>query len=148
MTVPLTSASEPTEPGFVKTVGDRFADLHEARYGHANLGAPIEFVMLRTTAFGDLGKPSPQKWPSATTTEFAHEIRKVVFAGEPQDSIVVRRDYLLVGHTFAGPAVVTEDTATTVVPPHHTVTVDEIGSLIIRASNSVHSSSARGQGSK
>ena len=32
-----------------------------------------------------------------------------------------------------GPAIVIEDTATTVVPPLHTVTVDDIGSLIIRA---------------
>lgn len=136
LTVPLASATEPTEPGFLKTVAERFADLHEARYGHANLGAPIEFVMLRTTAFGDLGKPAPQKWPVANDAGFPHEIRKVVFAGEPRDSIVVRRDDLLVGHTFVGPAVVTEDTATTVVPPNYIVTVDEIGSLIIRGKES------------
>ncbi len=136
LTVPLTSATEPTEPGFVKTVAERFADVHEARYGHANLGAPIEFVMLRTTAFGDLGKPAPQKWSTATNAGFPHVISKVVFGGEPRDSIVVRRDDLLVGHTFVGPAVVTEDTATTVVPPDYTVTIDEIGSLIIRGKES------------
>jgi N-methylhydantoinase A len=133
LTVPLTSATEPTEPIFVKVVAERFADLHQARYGHANLGAPIEFVMLRTTAFGELGKPQPQKWLPAASSDFPHEIRRVVFGGEPRDSIVVRRDDLLVGHTFVGPAIVTEDTATTVVPPQYTVTVDEIGSLIIRA---------------
>ena len=45
---------------------------------------------------------------------------------------MVRRDDLYVGHTFNGPAIVLEDTATTVVPPDHTVGVDGIGSLIIR----------------
>ncbi len=136
LTVQLASATEPTEPGFVKTVAERFAVVHEARYGHANLGAPIEFVMLRTTAFGDLGKPAPQKWATATDVAFPHVISKVAFAGEPRDSMIVRRDDLLVGHTFVGPAVVTEDTATTVVPPGYTVTIDEIGSLIIRGKES------------
>jgi N-methylhydantoinase A len=132
LTVPLTDADEPARPDFLATVAQRFADLHKSRYGHANLGAPIEFVTLRTAAFGDLGQPEPQKWPAATSAEFPHEIRTVVFDGEPRESIVVRRDNLFVGHTFDGPAVVIEDTATTVVPPGHTVGVDEIGSLLIR----------------
>ena len=131
LTVPLTGAAEPLEPGFVKTVAERFADLHQARYGHANLGAPIEFVMLRTAAVGDLGRPAPQQWPAAQTTDFPHQVRSVVFGGRPQDALIVRRDDLLVGHTFTGPAIVTEDTATTVVPPGYEVTVDDIGSLLI-----------------
>jgi N-methylhydantoinase A len=133
LTVPLINADEPEQPDFLTVIARRFAELHETRYGHANLGAPIEFVMLRTTAFGDLGQPAPQKWPPAESAQFPHEIRQVVFDGEPRDSIVVRRDDLFVGHSFEGPAIVVEDTATTVVPPLHTVTVDDIGSLIIRA---------------
>jgi len=132
LTVPLTDASEPDTPGFIKTLAQRFAELHQARYGHANLGAPIELVTLRTTANGDLGQPAPQKWPPASAPDFPHEIRQVVFGGVRCDAILVRRDDLFVGHTFAGPAVVLEDTATTVVPPGYTVAVDDIGSLIIR----------------
>jgi N-methylhydantoinase A len=132
LTVPLTGADEPSEKDFIDTVGRRFADLHKTRYGHANLGAPIEFVTLRTAAFGDLGRPEPQKWPAAEKAEFPHDIRSVVFDGEGRDSVVVRRDDLFVGHTFDGPAVVVEDTATTVVPPGYTVRVDDIGSLVIR----------------
>jgi N-methylhydantoinase A len=132
LTVPLLDADEPTTEGFVTTVAQRFAELHESRYGHANLGAPIEFVTLRTTAFGDLGQPAPQKWPAADVPEFPYEVRDVVFGDESRPAMVVRRDDLLVGHTFDGPAIVLEDTATTVVPPGYTVTVDSIGSLIIR----------------
>ena len=132
LTVPLQDAAEPTHPDFVKIVAQRFADLHEARYGHANLGAPIEFVTLRTAAFGDLGRPAPQEWPAKTSEQFTHEVRQVVFDGEATDTVVVHRDDLFVGHHFDGPAVVNEATATTVVPPGYTVTVDPIGSLVIR----------------
>jgi N-methylhydantoinase A len=132
LTVPLTSAGEPAEPDFLTTVAKRFAELHEARYGHSNLGAPIEFVTLRTATFGDLGQPAPEKWPTATSPAFPHRIRPVIFAGEPRDAIVARRDDLLVGHTLDGPAVIVEDTATTVVPPDHSLSIDDIGSLIIR----------------
>ena len=132
LTVPLLDAAEPTTPGFLEAVAKRFAQLHEARYGHANLGAPIEFVTLRTTAFGDLGKPTPQKWPAATTPEFPFETRQVVFDGEARDTILAHRDDLLAGHRVSGPAVIIEDTATTVVPPGYLLTVDDIGSLIIR----------------
>jgi len=136
LTVPLTGADEPKENDFLVTVAERFGDMHEGRYGHANRGAPIEFVTLRAAAFGDFEQPPPQTWPAATTAEFPHQIRKVVFGGEPVDSLLVRRDDLGAGHTFAGPAVIVEDTATTVVPPDYDVTVDEIGSLLIRARRS------------
>lgn len=132
LTVPLIDAEEPAAPEFPATVAQRFAELHESRYGHANLGAPIEFVTLRTTAFGDLGQPDVQKWPAAESPDFPHVTRTVVFDGQPRDTKLVRRDDLYVGHTFDGPAVVLEDTATTVIPPDHAVTVDDIGSLIIR----------------
>jgi N-methylhydantoinase A len=132
LTVPLTSADEPREADFRAEVARRFADQHKARYGHANLGAPIEFVTLRTAAFGDLGRPGPQAWPVATSPDFPRQIRQVVFDGAPRDTVVVRRDDLRVGHEFEGPAVIVEDTATTVVPPDYTVSVDPIGSLVIR----------------
>jgi N-methylhydantoinase A len=137
LTVPLTGADEPNDPDFLPNVAQRFADLHKNRYGHANLGAPIEFVTLRTAAFGDLGRPEPQKWPAATSADFPYEIRTVVFDGTGRDTIVARRDDLFVGHTFDGPAVVIEDTATTVVPPDYAVSVDDIGSLVIRRKDSL-----------
>lgn len=133
LTVPLTDAGEPAAAHFLTTIAERFAELHKSRYGHSNLGAPIEFVTLRSTAFGDLGRPEPQKWPRAENPGFPHEIRQVVFGGEACDTVVARRDDLFAGHRVTGPAVIVEDTATTVVPPDYEVTVDDIGSLIIRA---------------
>jgi N-methylhydantoinase A len=133
LTVPLQSASEPTDPDFLTTVARRFADLHQARYGHSNAGAPIEFVTLRTAAFGDLGQPTAEKWPAASSPDFPHQVRPVIFDRVAQDTVVVHRDDLLVGHILVGPAVIVEATATTVVPPDHSVTIDDIGALIIRS---------------
>jgi N-methylhydantoinase A len=133
LTVPLDGADEPLDEEFLTAIAERFAKMHESRYGHANLGAPIEFVTLRTTGWGDLGKPAPQVWPTATSQQFEHEVRPVVFAGERHDTTVVHRDVLFTGHTFSGPAVIVEATATTVVPPGYDIRVDSLGSLIVRA---------------
>lgn len=137
LTVPLESADESSGEQFLAVVAERFAKMHESRYGHANLGAPIELVTLRTTGWGDLGKPAPQAWPMASSPDFAHAVRPVVFAGEQHDTVIVHRDVLFSGHRLSGPAVIVEATATTVVPPGYDITVDAIGSLIVRAQSEV-----------
>lgn len=132
LSVPLTSATEPLEDGFIERLGERFAAQYEERYGHANLGAPIEVVTLRTRVTGELDSSDSLQIAEATTQEFPHEIRRVVFEQREWDTIVVDRSVLGAGHTFEGPAVVVEATATTVVPPRFSVTVESHGALTIR----------------
>ncbi|MEE1927080.1 hydantoinase/oxoprolinase family protein [Streptomyces sp. TRM 70351] len=132
LTVPLTAPDEPASPGFRRRVAERFARLHESRYGHANPGAPVEFTALRVTALGDLGRAGPERVPPAGGAPVPGRGRPVVFAGRRHPARVVAREELRAGHAFAGPAVVTEPTATTVVPPGHRVTMDSFGSLVIR----------------
>jgi N-methylhydantoinase A len=43
------------------------------------------------------------------------------------------RAYLLAGHAFAGPCVVSQDDCTTCVPPGFDCRVDDYGNLFIRA---------------
>lgn len=133
ITVPVESADEPLCGDFLRTLAARFAHHHQSRYGHSNLGAPIEVVTLRTAAFGDLGRAEPERIPQANGIDFPHEIRSVVFDRAPWETSVVWRDDLRAGHKLDGPVVILEDTATTVAPPQFTVTVDEIGSLLIRS---------------
>lgn len=130
--VPLSSSDEVAQPGFVEILADQFADLHQTRYGHSTPGAPIEVTALRARALGRLGGLPASSIPAATGPEFDHEIREVIFDGAAQPTIVVRRSSLAAGHTFTGPAVIVEDTATTVVPPLYDVSVDEFGSIVIR----------------
>jgi N-methylhydantoinase A len=131
LTIPLRDADEPLKIDFLDDLGARFATAYEARYGHSTLGAPIEIVTLRTRVVGRLESANPFVIAPAEGPEFAHEIRKVIFDGQELDTVVTERDALRAGHTFAGPSIVIEATATTVVPPGFSVAVDEHGSLII-----------------
>lgn len=131
LTVPLENADEPLRDDFLDALGSRFATAYEARYGHSTLGAPIEIVTLRTRVVGRLESASAFTIAPAEGPEFDHEIRKVIFDGQELDTVVTERDSLRAGHTFSGPAIVIESTATTVVPPDFLVAVDEHGSLII-----------------
>jgi N-methylhydantoinase A len=135
LNVPLTSADEPESPDFVANLARRFSAMYHERYGHSNLGAPIEIVTLRTQAVGDLGRLEAPSYVTAQGPEFKHEIRQVVFDHVEHSTTVVRRDDLGAGHTFEGPAIIVEQTATTVVPPGFNVKVDEFGSLVIRTEN-------------
>jgi len=60
---------------------------------------------------------------------------QIYFSEEPQDAWVYARDLLRAGERFAGPAIITEYSATTVVPPPDSVFVDEYGNLIIEVAS-------------
>jgi N-methylhydantoinase A len=132
LTVPITGVAEVRRPDFPQVLAERFAGLHDSRYGHANPGAPIECVTLRATAFGELSRLKPEPLPAAVDREFPHRTRPVVFNGEPRETLLVSRADLRPGHEFAGPAVVLESTATTVVPPGYRVSMEPLGSLVVR----------------
>ena len=132
LTVPLLSADEPESENFLENLAARFAMQYQDRYGHSSLGAPIEVVTLRTEAVGDLVRLEAPPFEAASSPDFKHDIRKVDFDRTQHDAIVVRRGVLAAGHSFQGPAIIVEETATTVVPPGFTVRVDQYGSLVIR----------------
>lgn len=132
LTVPLESAEEPLDDGFGVRLAERFAKQYEERYGHANLGAPIEIVTIRTRVTGVMDSAEERVSEQAGDTAIPHRIRPVIFDREIRDTMIVDREDLLAGHAFDGPAIVVEDTATTVVPPDFSVRVDENGALIIR----------------
>ena len=52
---------DPLAAGFVEEVSQRFHEAHDARYGHSNPGAPVEFVVVRTTLLGELGRAEPER---------------------------------------------------------------------------------------
>jgi N-methylhydantoinase A len=131
LTVPLRSATEPNEPDFDEALAGRFDDAHARRFGHANPGAPIELVTLRTTALGDLGRAQPKPLERQSENAYAYDERAVVFGRAERNARVVRRDALSAGAVVDGPAVIVEDTATTVVPPRWRLRVDTYGDLIM-----------------
>lgn len=127
LTIPLGGAGEPGRPGFLSTVAARYAEAHTSRYGHATPEAPVEFVMLRSTGFGTFHRAAAVPAPAE---EAARAVRDVIFDGEVHRTPVLRRAGL--AGEPAGPAIVVEETATTVIPPGCLAHVDDNGFLIIK----------------
>lgn len=132
LTVATGGPEEVGSDQFVAVVGERFHEAHQQRFGHSNPGAPMEIVSLRTTVLGDLGRPQPARASLAEHPEVRSVDRPVVFDHAEQPARIVRRSDLVHGATVEGPAIVSEETATTVLPPGSTMTVDALGSLVIK----------------
>jgi N-methylhydantoinase A len=112
-------------------IGRAFHDAHHTRYGHSTPDAPVEFVNLRVAAMGRVGiAAAPFRAPEDAADPLIDR-RPVVFDGGPHDTAVLHRDRLLPGTRWDGPAVIVEESATTVVPPAHAAAVDELGNLLI-----------------
>jgi N-methylhydantoinase A len=131
LTIPLLSAAEPRGPSFHDDLGRRFDEAHDQSFGHANPGAPVELVALRSTGLGDLGRVQPQRHARVAGAAYQYEERPIVFGRLERSARIVRRDALVPGAVVEGPAVIVEATATTVVPPGSTLQVDEFGHLSI-----------------
>jgi N-methylhydantoinase A len=138
LTIPLDGASEPALDGFDDAIAHRFDEMYETRFGHANPGAPIEFVAVRSTGLGDLGRMEPKHLDAAGDASYAFDERPVVFGRQEQTARVARRSDLPPGGVVTGPAVVVEETATTVVPPGSTARVDGFGTLVLEIVKEEH----------
>lgn len=110
---------------------DAFHVAHKAKYGHCNLAAPVEFVNLRVAAFGYIEKYEASG-PFAGGEGVQNEsTRQAVFDHKSLGTRVVVREQLPSSFTGAGPMVIEEQSATTVVPPGWDVSFDKDGSLIL-----------------
>jgi N-methylhydantoinase A len=124
-----------TEGSFQRVL-DRYHHKHEAIYGYARRDAPIELVNARLTAVGLVKKPKmrKQKLYGETVPNAALATRRRVFF-EQQDGAeetpVYIRELLQCGNRLAGPAVIEQYDATTVVYPAWDAEVDGFGNLVL-----------------
>ena len=111
----------------VAELARRFHAAHARRYGHMAEGEPVEIVNFAVTALGALGKPRLEALPlGAATPPAPASERAVHFApGEAQQVSVHRRGDLAPGMVLAGPAIIEEQTATTVLYPGQRARIDE-----------------------
>lgn len=108
-----------------------FHEAHRTRYGHSTPDAPCEFVNLRVAALGRLDREVYGFEPPADGQPAEVARRSAVFNREIREVAILRRDRLPVGARRAGPAIVEEETATTVIPPGWVAEVDRLGNLVI-----------------
>ena len=115
------------------------ADFHRAhaqRYGYSHSKREIELVTLRLRA--TLKSPQSRimnhrkKQPAKSTSPVKTEKAPVFFNGKPQSISIYDRNQLTPGKKYSGPAVITEYSATTVVPPKAHFFLDQAGNLQIR----------------
>jgi N-methylhydantoinase A len=117
----------------VGSVERAFAELHERQYGHT-MTDPIEITTLRLRATGMVAKPTLPRLSRRTSGEPVPDATRSVYvsAEQPQESYALySREDLLAGDELAGPAVIAEHTATTVIHGGDLLRVGDHGELII-----------------
>lgn len=102
---------------------------HQRRYGYSRPEREVEIVTLRLRA--RLAGPKAPAAAGGETSQSRAEGRPVVFNRRAVATPLYERAGLVGGKRYAGPAIVVEYGATTVVPPDSRFRVDGQGSLII-----------------
>jgi N-methylhydantoinase A len=116
-----------------------FRREHQRQYGHSYPKREVELVTVRLRATirsqpvslpprnaANGALPVPQ-----SNTPSAPEQAAVVFGGQTIRTAIYSRDELRAGKKYSGPAVVTEYSATTVVPPGMRFWVDRAANLVV-----------------
>jgi N-methylhydantoinase A len=112
-----------------------FQQEHHRRYGYIHPNREVELVTLRlravvktahvgTAAFGRRGRA---KLGSISSLK-----APVQFEGKKLETTIYSRDELNLGKSYPGPAIITEYSATTVIPPGKRFHIDKAHNLIIR----------------
>lgn len=113
---------------------EQFDERHRAAYGYA-VSDPVDVVTYRLRAVGSLDKPRPAALrDAAASAAEAFKGRRSALHRESGGSFewaVYDRELLGPGTAIRGPAIVEEPTATTLVAPGQTVTVDRLGNLVL-----------------
>ena len=121
----------PPEMTTVDALEAAFHETHERRFGHRNDGE-TEVVSFRLTGVGGGGRPAFGAWRVPGDLAGARvETRAVYFGGRFFDTPVLARDRMPAGASHAGPAIVEEAGATTVVPPEWRLRVLDSGDLMM-----------------
>jgi len=110
-----------------------FHELHRQRYGFADAARPVEIVNLRVRmiAASEPYEPERQALAAGDGSAACSAERKVWFEGGWRATRFYKRELLRPGDAIAGPAMITEYTAATLVPPGCAARVDGLGNLVI-----------------
>lgn len=120
-------------PADLEVLAKRFHDAHQRRYGHMAEGEAIEIVSFTVTGVGMIPKPELAELAPAAGAMPEPAERRRAWMGEAGalDVPVWRRRQLGPGMSLVGPAVIEEQTSTTVIYPGQRARIDSHGSLEI-----------------
>jgi N-methylhydantoinase A len=135
LAVPLPEG--PITPKTLEALAKGFADAHQRMYGFLAENEPVQFVTFRLEATGLVSKATLKEHPLVgPDASKAIRERRDVWLAESRDFVscpVYAREDLKPGNRFAGPAIVEQMDATTVVLPGMTARVDAYLNLILES---------------
>jgi N-methylhydantoinase A len=113
-----------------------FHRAHDSRYGYHDVKRTVEIVNLRVRATGVTKKPELRKFaePAKGVRAVAMQSRAAIdciLVGMRCSAKLLARDELRAGDSLSGPAVISEYSATTLVPHGWTGRVDEYGQILL-----------------
>jgi N-methylhydantoinase A len=109
-----------------------FHRAHERRYGYADRSRAVEVVNVRARLRGATPKPAlPARRVRGSRRAMPAAVRSVLWAGRRLATPVYDRARLRPGDRFRGPAVVTEYSATTALPPGWRARVDAHENILL-----------------
>jgi N-methylhydantoinase A len=107
---------------------------HERRYGYSHPGRELELVTLRLRGTIPM-QQAKLKNNLRAVRKVAAQRATAIFGGRRVSTAIYERDCLRVPLKYRGPAVVTEYSATTVIPPQFVFWSDAAGNIIIETQN-------------
>jgi N-methylhydantoinase A len=130
------SATREVDDAWRARIETSFHDLHEAVYGIAARGEPVEIVNFRVVSemlIPKLGFAPIATGVAAPASGAKRGSRLVYFeaSGGFVETPVYDRRALLAGNSFAGGAIIEQEDCTTVIEPGMHVTVDPYGNLVV-----------------
>ena len=117
-------------------ISERFLAEHQRRYGYHHAGREIELVTLRlrarmTAPRLNIGRTTPKDQGKSSRRVAPAEHGSVIFQSRALATPLYERSQLRQGQFLRGPAVITEYSATTVIPPGKKFWVDKAENLVI-----------------
>jgi N-methylhydantoinase A len=124
---------------YAQDAAENFHALHAQRYGFSDIARPLDIVNLRLRLRVPAEPYSPAVKPLQPGDGAAalREKRQVLFDSVSHATSIYSRDALVPGDSFSGPALITEYTSTTVLPPGCRLEVDGFGNLVIHIDQEV-----------
>jgi N-methylhydantoinase A len=130
LTLPLSAGEISEIDSHTTALARRFHGAYSERYGHASAEEPIEFVALRVAAIATLERPTRNVRPTGEDGDRRNDARVPIrFAGQDWEAELHERQQL--SGRVTGPAVVLEETCTTVVPPGWIALPVDFGHLLL-----------------
>jgi N-methylhydantoinase A len=110
-----------------------FHTLHRLRYGFAKEAHAVEVVNVRVrmVAAAEPFAPGKQSLVPGDGNQALTGHRSVFFEGAAHRTPIYDRQALLPGNSFPGPAIITEYSSATILPPGDSLHVDALENLII-----------------